>query len=253
MIYLSYIVPGGAAGAPDKSHYRPGFDRYIETLRKFEPSKAGFSYRPLFVNCFGGLNDEMQAMLPPDSLVVPYDGLGRDMGGHQAAAEIINSLPKEGGDYLVAFSSWAYFKRDGWLDPYAMAFYRHPSAIVGSMASLERRRHLRGTGWSACTEMIVEYPIRSNSREDSLEIEAGENNMTEWFIQKNYGACLVTWSGEYGPELFRQPENIFRRGDQSNLLNFDRHTDVFDSADANERIRLARLADTGVDSNVTPV
>jgi hypothetical protein len=42
---------------------------------------------------------------------------------------------------------------------------------------------------------------------------------------------------------WRKPENIFRRGDQSNLLVWDRHTEIFAKASEEERAKLAKLSD----------
>jgi hypothetical protein len=38
---------------------------------------------------------------------------------------------------------------------------------------------------------------------------------------------MVTWDGEWRRKDWRTPQNIFRRGDQSNLLVCDHHTEIY--------------------------
>jgi hypothetical protein len=47
----------------------------------------------------------------------------------------------------------------------------------------------------------------------------------------------VTWDGDYDLPEWRKPDNIFRRGDQSNLIVRDRHADAYEvSTEAGKRV-----------------
>ena len=53
---------------------------------------------------------------------------------------------------------------------------------------------------------------------------------------------LVTWDGSYDLPDWRKPPNIFRRGDQSNLIVRDRHADAYTVSDAEGKAKLEGLA-----------
>ena len=62
------------------------------------------------------------------------------------------------------------------------------------------------------------------------------------------GCWVVTWDGVYGESEWRIPENIFRRGDQSNSLLFDRHFDLYEATDSEGKLLHASMADGSVGS-----
>jgi hypothetical protein len=49
---------------------------------------------------------------------------------------------------------------------------------------------------------------------------------------------LVTWDGFYLRDEWRKAPNIFRRGDQSNCLMFDRHHEIYEASTPQQKIRL---------------
>lgn len=53
----------------------------------------------------------------------------------------------------------------------------------------------------------------------------------------------VTWDGIWARDWWRDSRNIYRRGDQSNCIAFDRQTDDFEKSDEKDREILTSLAD----------
>lgn len=76
--------------------------------------------------------------------------------------------------------------------------------------------------------------------------ESGAWNFSKWYEDMGYQVWMVTWDGMYARADWRTPENVFRKGDQSNLLVSDRHTALYAEADANTKAYLKKQAD-GVD------
>jgi hypothetical protein len=46
---------------------------------------------------------------------------------------------------------------------------------------------------------------------------------------------MVTWDGIYGIREWDNPDNVFRKGNQSSMLALDHQADDFDSGDFNEK------------------
>ena len=56
---------------------------------------------------------------------------------------------------------------------------------------------------------------------------------------------LVTWYGEYDQAHWRDPANIFRKGNQQSLIVKDRHCEAYEISDEENKRRLEDLA--GID------
>ena len=92
------------------------------------------------------------------------------------------------------------------------------------------------------------YPHEVLTREDTWRFEVfgfpPENiNFTQWVRSKGLQTRLVTWDGVYDLPDWRKPPNIFRRGDQSNLIVKDRHCEAYEVSDAEGKAKLEHLAD----------
>ena len=74
--------------------------------------------------------------------------------------------------------------------------------------------------------------------------ESGANSITSWADRAGYPTVLVTVDGRYFKGNWRKPANIFRRGDQSNMLIHDRHTQLLENASPEEKRKLSLDADT---------
>jgi len=241
-IHVVYVVAGNIPGAPPGILYRPGFDRFVKTFSEFTEPTDRFDV--VFVNSNGGMTDEMRAQIPFAFTEIEYNEIGWDIGAQQGAAE---KLPPS--DWMICFSSWGYFTKKGWIERYIKAIDLNMDSLYGSMSSMENGAHIRGTGYCCKIGSMLEYPNRSTTRDKSFGVESGPGSLTNFFQNKKDGAFMITWDGIYAYDFFRKPENIFRKGDQSNLINRDKHSLIYDEADEKEKIRLAHLSDTGIDTN----
>lgn len=241
-INILYVVAGDTPGAPPGVLYRPGFDRFVRTFNENTPPVDYCNV--ILINSHGGLTQEMRDQVPFAFKEMVYSGNGWDIGAQQGAAELLSP-----NDWVICFSSWAYFTQPGWLERYRWAIVSGNDSLYGSMSSMENGPHLRGTGYCCNAKSFCEYPNKAMTREQSFTVESGPGSLTAWFQAERGGAYLLTWDGIYGLPLIREPSNIFRRGDQSNLINRDKHSMIYDVASPEERKRLEHLADTGIDTN----
>jgi hypothetical protein len=103
--------------------------------------------------------------------------------------------------------------------------------LYGSSASLENSPHLRTPCWACNPRTFLGYPLTVDTREKTFAAESGPNSITRWYLEQGMPAIMVCPSGNYWPEDWRKPDNIFRRGDQSNCYIRDRHHDWYEQTD----------------------
>lgn len=166
-----------------------------------------------------------------------YHHRGCDIGGAQALSK---TLPDD--TLMIMLTTRSYFHRAGWLDRYVAAHELFPDALLGASASWEGgKRHICTRGYAMRAGLFASYPHTINSREDGSRFEIGDWCVTDWFYGNNRPCLQVTFDGVQ-PEIgWRHPENIYRKGDQSNMLIHDRHTHLYEIAPIRERHRLEAL------------
>ena len=151
--HLCYVCAGNLEGAPPPEHYREGFHRFCRTIREFAPligrEEEDTHWRVVLINSNGGLNDDMRRSVGFPFTEVKYDGKGWDIGAQQFCAQ---RLPLD--EWMVCFSSWAYFTFDGWLDRYVTAVETNGDALYGSMTSHEAAR-TSGEAGIACGWKVI--------------------------------------------------------------------------------------------------
>ncbi len=54
---------------------------------------------------------------------------------------------------------------------------------------------------------------------------------------------MVCWDGTYGRDEWRKPANIFRRGNQSNVIAWDHHCDIYLTSTPERQQELRNWAD----------
>ena len=236
MINLTFVIAGHTPGAPHPDIYKKAANRFADTYKKYP---AGFEHKLFLIDSNDGLTPAVATIfenIPHE--VIKYRGSGWDIGAHQFAA-----LCMSPEDWLMGFSSWAHFRQAGWLRAFADARNLHGDGLYGSTSSFERFVHIRTTGFFIRCERVHRYPYGCNSKEESLAWEHAPHSISQWCIQQGYGAWLVTPEATVTLENSRELDNVFRRGDQSNIWTYDKHTDLFDEASPEEKIKLAYRAD----------
>lgn len=169
-----------------------------------------------------------------------YDGNGFDIGAQQSAGRSIDA------DFLVCVSSQTHFRKQGWLKRFCQAREQHGNGFYAAMASNDCAApvpHLRTCFYGLHPSFFRQYGYTVNSKQDSFDFEHGTNSVCEMFARANLPVLMVTWDGCYSRPDWRTPANIFRRGDQSNCIAFDRHTDIYEASPPNIKSALEKYTD----------
>jgi hypothetical protein len=218
-----------------KPEYEHGAQRWLSAYRKFH---AGMSHRLVIINRYCDPTDDSFDLADEQ---VRYDGGGWDCGAWQFAARNIQA------DILACFNSSTYVMGDDWLARLALPVFQHGPGLYGPLASYEINPHIRTPCMVFTPEVMRSYPKTVDSREATYQFEAMGYpdcpNVTQWIRQQGHQTQLVTWDGCYDLPDWRKPANIFRRGDQSNLIVKDRHCEAYEASGPANKAMLEGLAD----------
>jgi len=157
-----------------------------------------------------------------------YDGAGYDIGAHQHCAFEI------GDAFQLSVSTRTFFHREGWLAQLLKARDYFGPGLFGVAVSRETGiLHFRTYCYGMEASDWRDYPHLINSRNMTFAFEHGAFNhpsgsLLNWAMHRPHMAvACVYWDGGWRErEWFDRPE-IFRTGNQSNLLAFDRHTEIW--------------------------
>lgn len=232
ILYLR-IVGKSDENSPDPSYYKSFTDRFAKSYLQFEPEIdhdliigiCGYSSKP--DNELDGIASDYRF----------YSGRGWDIGAFQAIAPTIDC------DLLICMATPVYFWRDNWLNPIVSCASINGYGLYGPMTSFENSPHIRTSCFAMHPKLIGEYPYTVNSRERTSLFESHHQcSFTGFSLSKSIPVKMVTETGFYDVGEWRKHDNIFRRGNQSNCLVWDRHTDIYANASPEEKVRLEKLA-----------
>lgn len=234
LLYLR-IVKKFDQAHPEHKSYEESSKRFLRTYIQFKPK---IPHRLIVVNCGHERHDGMFDSVATDYMT--YSGGGYDCGTYQAIGARLDS------DFVVGLNTHTYFWKSDWLEPFVNAVETHGPGVYGATASYENHPHLRTPCIAFTPAIIREYPSLVDSREKAAWFESGPNNFSIWATLRGFPSLLVSGSGVYQRDAWRTPNDIFRRGNQSNCLVKDRHTDIWDAAQKIEKEHLSKFADTWV-------
>lgn len=218
---------------PIATPYEVGHQRFYAKYREFRPV---IPHDLIVVRC--GATEGASDF---DSIATHYlrfDGWGSDCAAYQAVVRVLDY------DLVLCLNTLAYPRQHHWLEPFVAALEAHGKGVYGATASYEFIPHLRTPAIAFHPDVVREYPFTVINRGDSVMFESGRNSITSWADRVGYPVVLVTADGRYYRDAWRRPPNIFRRGDQSNCLIWDRHTDLYAAAHPEEKRKLEHAADT---------
>lgn len=238
---IAIALPIPAESVAAWKEFQPMLERWCETYRRFTPTVP----HDVWCNICGPT-----AMNPPDEVIDGmftgavsklnlYCGGGCDLGSTQFLANALSNT------FLIASTSRVYFWKAGWLERMVAARAEHGPGLYGTSAAYQGDRlHLCTRFFGMDVEDWQAYPHVINTRDRGRMFEIGENNpdgnLLEWSEKRGRPARLVYWGGVYEKADWFKPANIFRRGDQSNMLVKDRHTDIYDAASPEEKSELEK-------------
>lgn len=222
-----------------KAEYRHGEARLLESYLRFD---AGAEHDLVIIDRYGESDYRADDAIPRPVKHLRYDGGGWDCGAWQFAGQNIDA------DLLACFNSSTYITGHGWLKRFVDAVETHGEGLYGPLTSNEIIPHVRTPCMIFQPHVARDYPREVQTRDDTYRFESmgwpdGTPNFTQWVRSKGLQTRLVTWDGCYDLPEWRTPPNVFRRGDQSNLIVKDRHCDAYTVSDIDGRHRLEGLAD----------
>jgi hypothetical protein len=210
--------------------------RFVESYRAFD---AGYAH-DLYVCASGAPLTRYSAEILSGSQfrVLRYDGGGWDIGAYQQAARNLLRY-----DFVVCLNSQAHIRQANWLRHFAEAFERFGIGVYGASSSFQVSPHIRTCCIAFTPHLILDYPLDVRCRYEACVFEHSPQSFSLWALKKGLPVCAVTRSGVDQLAESRNRSDIFRRGNQGNLLIHDRHTIVYGNASPAEKERLERQAD----------
>jgi hypothetical protein len=234
-IYVSQDKPND--GTIPGSYYKWFTERFRKTYVEFKPDiphkliviSGGATPDNYIHGLFDGIASEYKTSLYP----------GWDIGAYQEFGK------QSKANMVICCGSTTYFWKKGWMERFVDVYNKYGPGLYGPMASYQNNPHLRGNFFSFHPVMMKYYPNLIDNREKTFLFESGNLkwNFCRWAISESLPVKMVTWESEYDMPDWRKPDNIFRRGDQSNCMVWDRHTDIYFCSAYNERLKLSADAD----------
>ncbi len=239
MINVVYPVPNETAEVWDI--FKPFVERFVTTWKKHGPGVDCSLVPVLFGPDDTNTVYDLFEGLPIDQFEY-YQGSGCDIG----AAQWIASL-SEPDDFVVALTTRVYFHSPRWLDKMMWARRLLGPGLYGTSASMEGGKlHCCTRCYGMEAKLWNAYPHLIDTRDLGTSFEVGRDNpvgpLSDWVEDFGFPACIVYRCGAFRKPLWLTPANIFRKGDQSNLLVWDKHTDAYRDADKDEQSRLRSMA-----------
>ena len=244
MIRVFYPVPNENADVWEI--FLPYVARFCRSWREFAPGCECELVPVLFGDDPTGAVTNHFRDLPVDQFE-RYHGGGCDIGAAQWVAE--GSAPD---DFIVALTSRVYLHRAGWLNHLYQAQKLYGVGLYGTSASREGgNAHICTRCYAMNAELWNVYPHLIDSRDRGTFFEVGAGNpigaLSDWIGQIGLPTCTVYWDGVRPKPYWFHSDNIFRMGNQENLLVWDKHTDAYRYADDEGKRRLEASCFFGVE------
>lgn len=181
--------------------------------------------------------------LLPKARVTMYPDTSYDIGTYRRAAEDVKT------DYVCFLNSFSRPLVDGWLGDMLHAILAPHAGIVGCTGSWEGipgspfpNPHIRTNAFLMRRELFLDcVPAGDLTREQCLQLEAGPESITRQVRECALDPVVVGARGFTHLDTAHMT-NIFRIGDQQDLLVADNRTDDYQNADKARREWLQRLA-----------
>lgn len=225
IVYLK-VVGRSDQNCPPPEHYAPWTERFVRTYEEF---KGNTPHDLLMVNCGSTSGGKLD-----------YAGHGWDVGASQWA----NNVLKDEYDFLIFMNTANHFWRHGFVERMVGARQKYGPGMYGPSSSYENTPHIRTPCFAVDPKQFAEYPFQIVDREGTFRSEAGDKNITTWYRSMGLPTYTVAADGnDYPVDDWRKPPNVFRRGDQTNCLVWDRHMEVYRDSSPERKRELERMAD----------
>ena len=238
-VAVAYVVPCDVLGA-----YRESVARFV---RSYVERQHGYPHELWIIRSNGPYVEVGEHMIIP-CVSVSVTNNGWDAGAYVKAASLMTH------DFVVFVNTGCVLTRNNWLKQLVEAREKHGDGLYAPSASFERLKssntlgmnpHLRSPCIACNPAVLRKYPHEINGRMGTYAFESGVNSCTRWFAGIGMPTKMVTFDGCWDAEDWRKPPNIFRRGNQTNCLLWDRHHFIYEAASRKQKADLARKADCG--------
>lgn len=221
--------------------FEPFTRRFCKTFREHRPL---YDDHKVIVAVNGGrICDDIAIMFYGiNTTFVEYHGNGCDIG----SAQFVSTLCQQPDDFLINMTSRCHFHREGWLARFMEVRSKYGPGLYGASASHEGGTpHICTRAYALDASLFRDYPHLIDTRSKGQKFECGEWCLTSWIKSRKLPTVQVLWDSCQDEAHWRDPkeQGIYRRNNQSAMLVWDRHTDIYRDASAEERIRLENMAD----------
>ena len=233
--------------------FKPFVERFIRSLWEHDP---GCEYELVAILC-----------IPADSSAEPrvaeaqhlFDGLpvnfcfyhggGFDIGAFQHYAQ---TIPQE-NVFMVCAVSRVFAWKCGWLARLAQAREMCGPGLYGTSISREGGKlHVCTRLYCTDSDTFKKYPTQITSRDLGTFFEVYEGNFHDFHKLIGLPSFIVYWDGvcdvsENDTAHCWRADNIYRQGDQSNILIFDKHSQAYADASPDRKRELEDACFLGYD------
>jgi len=215
--------------------FEPLTRRFLSTSVAF-PAEQPHEFH---VVCNGGApnTDVLNLFSDRNPVYHQHDNTGWDIGAFQKVAAGVDC------DLMLFLGTNTHFKRAGWLHRLMEAREQFGPGLYGPSASFDICPHIRTTAFMCDPKLVRAWKHTVIHPGDRHKFEVGADSLTTIAHRQGLPRILVTWDGFYEQKDWRKAPNLFRRGDQSNCLIYDRHHELYEAASPAQKIRLGRIAD----------
>jgi len=216
--------------------FEPLVKRFVSNYKQLPPDYP----HELHVICNGGEpTPEIKSLFSDLSPIYhTHDNSGWDIGAFQKFAPLVNCNP------ILFLGTNTHFRRAGWLRRLVEVYKEIGPGLLATATSNDICPHVRTNGFLCDPKLVTAAtPNKISTLKDRHHFEVGPTSLYSTARGQGLPCFLVTWDGVYPPERWREPVNIYRRGDQSNCLIYDRHHEIFEASSPEMKVRLGRIAD----------
>lgn len=230
VVYLAYFNEALGYNISAVENFISSYERY----------KAGIdhSFTIIAKNCtnkitYGNLCDLAEDV---DAKIVELPDDGLDLGSYFRIAKMLDD------EYVIFCGTRTNILCDNWLSKLYSAFEKDSSVqLVGPMGSWGDSKlikfpnpHIRTSVFMVKRDLFLEYADTQKypeKKEDTYEMEHGENSLTNFVLNKGYKAVVVNSDGEMFALDDWDKSGTYRSPGKSKSIFADRHTKFYYTAD----------------------
>lgn len=224
--------------------FEPFLTRFTDTMKQFPPGIENYEVAAV---CIWGEPDDSikRKFYGIKHRFYHYTSNGCDIG----ACQMVGQYHVGDNALILGMTSRCYFHREGWGRRFLEAREVHGPGLYLCSVSRERGRlHGCTRAYALDSDFWKKYPHLIDTRAKGYRFETGDWCITYFVKQAVWGRTMqVTWDNtrELEDAHNEREEGIFRRGSQSAMLVWDRHSDIYRDATEDDKRQYERMCFEG--------